>query len=633
MLYAGDITFKEVKFLIQLPINFYPDGNTFDPSFESGLNDNRVRFTFKGDVLLTYHWKIYDYDTEELVTEDYRTNGSIDSLSPVAYNDTTLLVSNVFADRDDFPIDTQHRYVIQMLFTQGTSNSNLIFDHFVLRGELVNDYDSTTSLMVENKINLIYEWNIDENNIRRPVVIHQGSDALVGGIIIKIGNEQRNVVSYNYNTGEMVLDSPLTGTYEAGEPYQLYSNYKISQQYLFTTAPNYSFENLTAEWAGAEGNTNMFGVNFKADYNLTECNSLKYYTVSLAKQVGEDIVGEPRHYVKIYETKKIYSNEIRANFVDDYDVYNEYANLPVGNSQTRRYLFTVYGVLQNGMRIVSQLESVAPERNEWTPVSHLNVSYGNFDNYYNCVKLTWEHTTEEYFDLIGGIRIYRYDMDSDDLIISRKLLANVYATDDIFIDGTVSTHGNYKYVLIPFSRTGRDIGVCYTPLVTDTISLDMYGYTITELVGLESGIRYLNGKNAYKLGESWQLRAEIEDSTITQNTDRLLHVGYGKYSSVTHTATNYMSSTFEGLIVQPDCESDKKWRDDIALVKAWREFITKDCIYLLRSQKGDVWVVNIVESPTTTYEEKDKNLPTSVNFSWAECENVDDIIVALGAGW
>lgn len=612
--------------MIQLPINFYPDGNTFDPSVHSELNDNRIRFIFKGDVLLTYHWKIYDYDTEELVTEDYRTNGSVGSLKPVAYNNTTILINNVFADRDDFPVDTQHRYIIQMLFTQGTSDSNLIFDHFVLRGELVDDYDSTTSLMVENKINLIYEWNIDENNIRRPVIIHQDTDALVGGIVIKIGNEQRNVVSYNYNTGEMVLDSPLTGTYETGEPYQLYANYKITQQYLFTTAPIASFENLTAEWAGAEGNTNMLGVNFKADYNLTEYNSLKYYTVSLAKQVGEDIIDEPRHYVKIYETEKIYSNEIRATFIDDYDIDSAYFPQP-NNADTRRYLFTLTGVLQNGMTIYSTLESVAPERTTLNLLTDVRIEQGNIGNIHNAVRITWRDNTE---GIMGCVRIYRYDMNADDVIHNRVLLTSAYASDEEFIDITISTHGTYRYVLVPFYRGVPSIGTSYTPIVTEEVVTDMYGYTITELKGV--GFNY-NGKPVYHIGESWNLRAEIEDSTITQNTDRLLHVGYGKYSSVTHTAANYMSSTFEGLIVQPDCESDKKWRDDIALVKAWREFITKDCIYLLRSQKGDVWVVNIVESPTTTYEEKDKNLPTSINFSWAECTSIDDIMVVSGNVW
>ena len=94
-----------------------------------------------------------------------------------------------------------------------------------------------------------------------------------------------------------------------------------------------------------------------------------------------------------------------------------------------------------------------------------------------------------------------------------------------------------------------------------------------------------------------------------------------------------MSSTFTGSLVQADCLSETKWRDDIGLVNAWRDFITRDTIYLLRSQKGDVWVVNVVDNPTTTYEEGTPQISTSVSFNWAECANINDITIASGNVW
>ena len=94
-----------------------------------------------------------------------------------------------------------------------------------------------------------------------------------------------------------------------------------------------------------------------------------------------------------------------------------------------------------------------------------------------------------------------------------------------------------------------------------------------------------------------------------------------------------MSGTFNGAIVQANCDGEVKWKDDINLVKAWRDFITRDCIYLLRSQKGDVWVVNVIDNPTTTYDEKYKPITTSVSFNWAECASIDDIMVVSGNVW
>ena len=345
----------------------------------------------------------------------------------------------------------------------------------------------------------------------------------------------------------------------------------------------------------------------------------------MEKQNGADIDEQPRHYYKIYETEKIYSQNIAVKFIDDYDVDNEF--LPEGNSSNRRYLFTINAVLQNGMTIQSSFESQAPERTDETGmITDINIEIGKYDNYYNVTHITWTyHEDDTKPDLT--LRIYRYNMDSDNILRDRRLIASIIPETEEFIDASICTHGKYRYVIVPFQRT---FGYAYTPIVTDEVSIDEYGYTITELINMGS---LINGKDSCRIGESWHLRADVEDTTVVQNTDKTLHVGYGKYSSVTHTATNYMSSTFNGALVQPNCEGEIEWRDDIELVKAWRDFITRDCIYLLRSQKGDVWVVNIVDNPTTSYIEKYKPIPTNVSFSWAECVSIDDIMVVSGDTW
>ena len=600
--------------MIQYPINFYPDGNTFDPR---DINTGKISFIFKGDKMISTHFRVYNYDTESFVKEDY-------TIASVVYNGNGVSApQNFFESREAFPIDKEYRYVVQCLISQGNRIGEPIFDRFILRGEINEDYEhgtNTNTIMIEDKIHLIYEWNVDENNICRPTYI---STDLVAGIIMKIGNEQRVITSYNFNSGEVTLESAFENDYPKGTPYQLYSSYLITQQYFFKTIPEPSFTNVQANWAG-EASIGR-GVQLIADYNLNEYNPIKYYTVTMEKQNGADIEQQPRHYYKIYETEKIYSQNINVNFIDDYDVDSEF--LPVGNSDSRRYLFTIKAVLQNGMTIQDSLESEAPERdNETGFITDINIDIGKFDNYYNVTRITWTyHEDSTKPDLT--LRIYRYNMDSENILRDRRLIASIIPEGEEFIDASICTHGKYRYVIVPFRNT---IGYAYTPIVTNEVVIDEYGYTITELKNLDN---LINGKASYRIGESWHLRADVEDTTITQNTDKALHVGYGKYSSVTHTTTNYMSSTFNGALVQPNCDGEIEWRDDIGLVNAWRDFITRDCIYLLRSQKGDVWVVNIVDNPTTNYVEKYKPIPTNVSFSWAECASIDDIMVISGTIW
>lgn len=300
--------------MLQYPINFYPDGATLDPSGD--VTQRKLQFTFKGDVLFAWTWKVYDYDTEEKLVLNQPFQYATSS-SGLHYNNESISDNNAFADTTIFPVDTEHRYVIQCCLCQGTGLNNLIHDRFVLRGELADDYDHSTDLtnmLIEDKINLIYEWDVPASNIRTPIVVFDTNYRTLGTIIMKIGNEECTIASYNYNTGELVIDAALAADYPKGTPYQLYANYLITQQYFFKTIATPSITNLQAKWAGAEGSSRMVGVNITADYTLNEYNPLKYYTVTMEKQVGDDVDNEPRHYVKLYETEKIYSQKIATSF-------------------------------------------------------------------------------------------------------------------------------------------------------------------------------------------------------------------------------------------------------------------------------------------------------------------------------
>jgi hypothetical protein len=48
---------------------------------------------------------------------------------------------------------------------------------------------------------------------------------------------------------------------------------------------------------------------------------------------------------------------------------------------------------------------------------------------------------------------------------------------------------------------------------------------------------------------------------------------------------------------------------------------------MLKTQKGDVLVVGVVDNPTTTYSESIKEIPTTFSFSWVELCDISDIKV------
>ena len=299
----GASLFERGERMLQYPINFYPDGHTIDPS---GAEPQRtISFTFKGDVLQSVHYKVYNYDTEELVYSTFNHY-----LPDGEYNGTTINNEDILSHMAVPSYGKGYRYVIQCLLTQGQSNY-LLCDRFVLRGELVEEYNhtnDTVNMKIEDKINLIYEWNSNAQGVHTPIVGDvEGVNRTLGIIKMRIGYEEHTILSYNYNTGEIVLDYSFANDYPKGTPYQLYSNYLITQQYYFETMSTPSFSSLQAKWAGDGVSTNMVGVTFTADYPLTAYDYLRYYTIALEKQSGNG-------YKRIYETEKIYSQKIQHTF-------------------------------------------------------------------------------------------------------------------------------------------------------------------------------------------------------------------------------------------------------------------------------------------------------------------------------
>ena len=123
--------------------------------------------------------------------------------------------------------------------------------------------------------------------------------------------------------------------------------------------------------------------------------------------------------------------------------------------------------------------------------------------------------------------------------------------------------------------------------------------------------------------ETWKFSTEVEDTTIVQNTEKKLHVGSAQYPLISHSDTQYMSGTLTAMLGHLDCATSE-YADNIELLTAWRKFITRDTEYLLKSPKGDIWLVGITDNPSTSYDEKSIDKLTKFTFSWAELRSVDD---------
>ena len=181
--------------MLQYPTNVSPENTEFDPNVID--ENNRVLFTFNGDILTAAFFKIYDYTTGELVSGSFYAK---DDRTPIRYNGEILTFSNgTLSD-----LEAGHDYVWQMMLTQSsTDGSENIYDMPVLNGEIQTDYTSgSTSIFIENKITNIYEWET-RAYLHEPTILY---DKPYAGMIIKVNNTTAFIESYNSDTGELIID-------------------------------------------------------------------------------------------------------------------------------------------------------------------------------------------------------------------------------------------------------------------------------------------------------------------------------------------------------------------------------------------------------------------------------------------
>ena len=188
-------------------------------------------------------------------------------------------------------------------------------------------------------------------------------------------------------------------------------------------------------------------------------------------------------------------------------------------------------------------------------------------------------------------------------------------------DYLVGNGKTYKYFIVPIYNY-QQIGVTF---ITPDITPKWCGWSIT---ALSNNNTLLYGKQKYTFDKAttWVLNYDKQSGAITQNQSRNTHIGINSYPRVSIDSSSYITGSFEAMLGNYDFSSFA-FDDFIAKVERWRDFMSLETPYLLKTTKGDVWVVNITSEPTTTYDESLKGAPTSLSFEFTECENINNVTI------
>lgn len=192
---------------------------------------------------------------------------------------------------------------------------------------------------------------------------------------------------------------------------------------------------------------------------------------------------------------------------------------------------------------------------------------------------------------------------------------DILCTSELFDGVNINTYNgwsNYKTFNYKF----------YTPYITETFKFNWTGSVISSLDKVADN-KY--SKTTYTIGDTWNFEVSPNSNDISTNIGSYLYEGTNSMPTVTRNDKEYESSTFTLDLMQFECPNGIV-KDDIKYVKKWVNFITGQNDFLLKTPKGDVWIVEITnDNPSRNYSFGSEIISTNITYSWVQVQNNDNI--------
>lgn len=545
----------------------------------------------------------------------------------------------------------------------------------------VYNYQTVIEPNLENiRAPFYYTWTDDEQ------VTHQ---ILLGAIYMDILYERHMISAYDKTTGivtfQKVTFDPNTTEYTAQEvlsidndtsltskfsvdehrPYKMYTNYLESGWYDFKwrDKPDITTEIISdVIWANASAAQRRaveVGISCEGTYSHKEAVGLKWYQYHLYA-IDADTYSNEATYVlndlcvyndKLY--KCIYSTVINEDFnpskwtevdpesngvlIDESDRifnYNLQTGFPVHpftyGYASKLTVSTQENDTESTMTLSGRHEiDDVNEDSQFTPVDingkdyYINDSTKTVEVTNSIVRFNWTAIGQYFFD------VFRREVYSDGTVAPfGYYVGNVmprYNTSSAlsysFTDYSVENNKTYQYEFIVKDNRTTDYGKPYDAVYVYNVHIKWSGWRILSLTPQKTE----NNRRYMQVGDEWTFISAIESGDITRNINSVLHVGTSAYAVTSRNHNKYESGSFTADLLSVSCPNNEII-DNIEKVNAWMEFISSDKPFLLKSNKGDVWVVNIVNSPSRQYEETYDPIFTKVHYEWAESANKDKCV-------
>lgn len=623
--------------MLQFPTNFHPDNESIDTVIDDSFT---VSFTFNGDAMYGAIFHVYDYKTGEMIDTFSQFSNNY---RPTQYQGDTFSLTHNLGDAD---YDNLRDYIVQAQIIQGDyGGSANVCDILATSGIVKETSLSATTIIIEAGINCIYEWGYS-NGKYYPTTYN---NRIVVEMKIEINNQYRSIVSYDPTTGEIVIDSAFSDlSIVEGMSYRIYANYLITPQYFLMCrrTPNTFFNSILSVDGDPETHQYSNDMHFEVyggSDGYSSLNRFQHYEVKLywhsidvgatdetynpeyKQGYGESALDNIETYgVLVGETGRVYKQNIESVIPNAWYLSKWWDEPFVGFGY---FYIVLYTQTEYGRVNRRYGEYAITSDSSYDPVSTVSIhDYSSrgilrSDGFDGWVGVNLCYSAEDEQEKLAVVAIYRQSLTGDYEFVGCSPLESLHHTYEAwFQDAKCPLNTTSNYILVPTDQMGK----VYTKGIK-TISYEDKS-TAVEIIGLD----YDGGVTAYTQSK-WMFEINIENPTLSFNINPNTHIGYENFPSVSRFGVDYVTGNVTADLSYISCP-DKTLNDSVDMIKAWRKFISAYPMYLLKDLKGNVFLVQIIDTPTVSWEEQNLVRPTTISFDWIEVKKLDEVVVGGGVG-
>lgn len=220
-----------------------------------------------------------------------------------------------------------------------------------------------------------------------------------------------------------------------------------------------------------------------------------------------------------------------------------------------------------------------------------------------------------------GFRIYRRTTDGSENIE----LVTLPSTTIALRDYGIKSNESYIYDFYVYDANGAFMGVRSTEATPLKRQFKRFSLLSTQ---------YNESDNCYHVVKEYQFSCNIQDMTVSNNSNKSYVQNFTPYPTVFQSTANYASGTLQALIGFVDMKAYKYW-DSTQLMDELNALSTTTNTLFLKDMKGHLWMVD-VGTVQMTATQKTREMQVTISLPWTEigdASNVSIIQTPDDEGW